>query len=591
VAALTKNDAPRPIIVNDLDHDGDLDVYCVGWNLVLKNEGKGEFSISQLLDKPVTHPTSALLADFDGDGKADLMVLGEKQKPRIYKGRGVGAFAETPSEVELDPEQLKLPYVLTAGDIDGDRDLDVWLAQYRKPYEYGTMPKPYYDANDAWPSYLLINDGKGKFSDGTAKAGLDKKRGRRTYSASFVDLDDDLDLDLMVVSHFAGVDLYQNDGKGNFEDVTKKLSHTKLFGMAHSFSDFDRDGHLDFFTLGMGSTTARRLVKMGLARDDKTEHNSMRLPMGYGNRLYLYRDGNYVQPNFNDTVARTGWSWGFATEDFDRDGFEDLYVANGNASGKSTSDYCTNFWRHDIYVDTKEYNKDLAYRFLERLRPVQDGDTSWNGYEHKPLLMNRGGKSFVNLGYLFGIAFEFDGRAVAGDDLDQDGRPDILITSKSNLGLDKFGVHFVRNAWKTDNHWIGVRLPELAYSALGAKITVTAGSKKYVHQFVTGDSHQSQHSFSKVFGLGSESSVDAIEVRWPTGVSGTLEKPSIDRYHDLAVEPAMLLANIPTAAPAAVTDGDPKGASESSSRPLWGLLVVVALLAAGALVMLKRKDR
>src|SRR5437867_6237436 len=149
--------------------------------------------------------------------------------------------------------------VLSCGDIDHDGDLDVFLGQYKVPYQGGQMPTPYYDANDGFPSFLLVNDGRGNFEERTAAAGLAAKRFRRTYSCSFADLDDDGDLDLLVVSDFAGTDVYYNDGQGHFTDVTKTvLDEAHTFGMAHAFGDFDHDGHADIFVIGMNSFSANR---------------------------------------------------------------------------------------------------------------------------------------------------------------------------------------------------------------------------------------------------------------------------------------------------------------------------------------------
>ena len=121
--------------------------------------------------------------------------------------------------------------------------------------------------NDGHPAYLLINDGTGRFTDQTAAFGLAPKRHRRTYSASFVDLDEDRDLDLMVVSDFAGLDLYRNNGKGQFTDITDSLGANHYsFGMSHALADFDQDQKLDIYMVGMGSTTARRLESLGLGR-------------------------------------------------------------------------------------------------------------------------------------------------------------------------------------------------------------------------------------------------------------------------------------------------------------------------------------
>ena len=84
---------------------------------------------------------------------------------------------------------------------------------------------------------------------GPPEAGLDKKRNRRTYTGSFVDLDDDDDLDLLVVSDFAGVDAYENNGKGVFKDITSTfVDERHLFGMSATFGDYNLDGRLDFIS-------------------------------------------------------------------------------------------------------------------------------------------------------------------------------------------------------------------------------------------------------------------------------------------------------------------------------------------------------
>jgi hypothetical protein len=98
-------------------------------------------------------------------------------------------------------------------------------------------------------------------------AGLAAKRGRRTYTASLADLDADGCLDLAVVSDFAGLDLYRNDGRGHFTDVTDAwVSDPKAFGMAHALADFNADARLDLLMIGMNSPTVDRLEHLGLRR-------------------------------------------------------------------------------------------------------------------------------------------------------------------------------------------------------------------------------------------------------------------------------------------------------------------------------------
>jgi len=208
--------------------------------------------------------------------------------------------------------------VLTCGDIDHDGDLDVWLGQYKVPYVRGQMPTPFYDANDGHPAYLLLNDGTGRFNDATDAAGLSKKRFRRAYSSSFADLDGDGDLDLCVVSDFAGIDLYRNDGSGRFTDVTRAwIDEPHAFGMSHALADFDRDGQLDLLMIGMNSPTVDRLDHLRLGRPGFESQGAMRSAMVQGNRLFLGNGkGKFTTAPFNPAIARSGWSWGCSAFDF-----------------------------------------------------------------------------------------------------------------------------------------------------------------------------------------------------------------------------------------------------------------------------------
>ncbi|MCH7726091.1 MAG: VCBS repeat-containing protein [Planctomycetes bacterium] len=390
------------------------------------------------------------------------------------------------------------------------------------------MPTPFYDANDGDPAFLLINDGKGHFEDATEASGLGGKRRRRVYSASFVDVDEDGDLDLVTASDFAGIDIFTNDGRGRFRDVTEtRIDESHCFGMSLTFGDYDLNGKFDIFMSGIGSTTARRLHDLGLNRDGFERYSEMRQLMGYGNRMYLNQGENFRQPDFKDQVARTGWAWGTSTFDFDNDGDGDLYIANGHVSGETVKDYCTRFWCHDIYTGTENENEKIALLFDQEF----DAMESWNGFEHNALLMNESGRGFLNVAFLMGVAFEFDSRSVVSADFDQDGRVDLLVVEDNARTRDQI-FHMLKNTWLEGGHWVTVQLRgRPRCSPLGAVVVVQSGATQYVKPIVAGDSYSSQHPTFAHFGLGDAEEVENIEVRWPNGTTSRMERPKTDQIH------------------------------------------------------------
>ncbi|MCH9023464.1 MAG: CRTAC1 family protein [Planctomycetes bacterium] len=537
----------QPVILYDLNRDGLSEIILSASNLLFWNMGQGRFTQEDLIPPEFYQPISGkLIADLTGDGLADFLVVDLEGAIRLYQGNKDGRFNLGKAR-RCWPGKIANPrggiQVFAMGDVDRDGDLDIWLGQYKPAYEDGQMPTPFYNANDGYPSYLLLNDGHGTFTDGTEQAGLAPKRYRRTYSCSFVDLDDDGDLDLWVVNDFAGVDMYYNDGKGHFTDVTAELiDETHGFGMAHDFGDFDGDGKLDIFVTGMASTTVRRLDFMGLGREDFLQRTRMRTVMTYGNRMYLTKEGRFVEAPFKDRVNRTGWSWGTTSFDLDNDGDLEIYVANGFISGKSAKDYCTRYWCHDIYTGSSQNNSVLDQLFaMEVTGSIENQGMSWNGYEHNHLLLNDEGKDFLNVAFLMGVAFEFDARGVISEDLDNNGFMDLLVVQHKSRPARGEALYILQNTHpKLPGHsnWIGVRLQEEGggISPVGAKVTVDTGKRRIQKQIVNGRFYGVQHSNQLHFGLGKAQKVKSIEIRWIGGQTKRVVNPPINQHYIIHLE-------------------------------------------------------
>jgi hypothetical protein len=174
--------------------------------------------------------------------------------------------------------------------------------------------------------------------------------------------------------------------------------------------------------------------------------------------------------------------------------------------------------------------------FLQKFSRTRGRGWSYGGYEKNRLFLNRGGESFIEVGQLAGVALEQDCRNVVADDLDGDGRIDLLVTTFEVWPEVKQTLQVFKNNLRDQGHWIGFRFREEGNgnSPVGARVTIHYNSRSAVRQIVTGDSHRSQHSTAIHFGLGETQQVESAEVRWVNGRSVVLRSPALDRYYDIS---------------------------------------------------------
>jgi hypothetical protein len=524
-----------PLILYDLDGDGVSEIILAGKNLVYRRQPDGQYKPGPLCKYDPGKIFTALIADFDGDGVPDFLCA----KPEglfLFHGSETGTFDEPGRLVWAANPPLKYAQVLTCGDIDQDGDLDVFLGQYKTPYFRGQMPTPYFNANDGDPSYLLLNDGHGNFTDVTEASGLGKNRWRRSYSGSFVRTRSDGYLDLVTVNDFAGIDFYRNDGHGHFSEETGAVfPEFAGFGMAHAVCDFNRDGLLDFLMIGMDSPAVDRLEHLGLWRQDASEDRGSRARLAVGNRLFLSRpDGTYEQTAPSISIARSGWSWGCAAADLDNDGFPDVYIANGHESRSTVKDYEPEFWLHDIYVAGSTNNQAAELYFQSKFTRTRGQGQSYGGYEQNRCYLNLGGTNFLEAGYLLGLGLEQDCRNVVADDLDGDGRMDLLVTSFEVWPTARQTLRVYQNRLPQTGNWIGFRfVAARARPVVGTSVTIHYGNSAAAAEIITGDSYRSQSANTLHFGLGAATQVDWAEVVWPDGKKERINQPLINRYKNV----------------------------------------------------------
>ncbi len=304
--------------------------------------------------------------------------------------------------------------------------------------------------------------------------------------------------------------------------------------MGHVFADFNRDGRLDFFVTGMHCPTALRLDQLGLSRPESEDYSRFRPLMAAGNRLWVARPkGGLEESSMSGSIAHSGWSWGSTAFDCDNDGWPDVYIANGHETRRSVRDYEPEFWLHDIYVgDSDEDLVKTAY-FGAKIARTRGRGWSYGGYEMNRLYLNFGGAEFIEVGHLLGIGLPIDCRATLSEDLDGDGRMDLLVTSFEVWPETRQTLRVFRNDLDCNGHWIGFRFPTSPSnpSSIGASVQLRTTRHRAIAQIVTGASHRSQSSSTVHFGLGPLEEVEEARITWPTHDPVTLRSPAVNRYH------------------------------------------------------------
>jgi hypothetical protein len=352
------------VSVVDLDRDGFDDLYVMarwGPNQFLRNRGDGTFEeiAAQLGIAVEDHSSSAIFADFDNDGDADLFLGRTLERSRYFENRdgrfhdrsmlvlkeGLPYLASSVSAVDYDADGLLDIYVSTYG-------VDVYqtLAKKVKPATHGVeallkadypfVPKR--DLATLWERFrapdwdgflnvpgprnvLLHNLGGGRF-EWIQDTPLDVWR--NTFQTTWSDYDNDGDQDAYMANDFAPDVLIRNEGGGQFLDVSEEVLSGEIgLAMGASWGDYDRDGRQDVYVTNMYSKAGSRIT-------ETLDH----LEDGYREAAA----GNYLFHNEGDQfkrvsghgpddlhVAKAGWSWGSIFADVDNDGFLDLHALSG----------------------------------------------------------------------------------------------------------------------------------------------------------------------------------------------------------------------------------------------------------------------
>jgi hypothetical protein len=315
------------VYVCDFDRDGILDFLVTDVNgyWLYKGLPDGTFkdvAFEMGLPRPQAAVPPAAFVDLDGDGWEDL-ILGQ----RVYKNKNGKRFIDVTSSCNLRLPLDATGYAVADFNRDGKLDLYVFRAGEMKADSWLGGKSGKKDANALWR-----NKGNWQFEDVTAKAGAGGGY-RSTFTAVWLDANNDGWPDLYVPNEFGNGVLLVNQGDGTFKEHALTEGPSDFGTMGMTAGDIDNDGHIDLYMGNMYSKAGTRVI--GNLRPDAYPEPILAKMRSFvaGSQLHRNLGGlKFEQKGKAWQLNDCGWAYGPCLVDLDNDGWLDLYATAGFVS-------------------------------------------------------------------------------------------------------------------------------------------------------------------------------------------------------------------------------------------------------------------
>ncbi len=531
--------------VIDVNNDGKPDLFfsaTTGECKLYLNEGNLKFSdISTASGVSATEgiKTGVSIADVNADGWQDIyvcragLVPGDICRNLLFINNKNNTFSEQAKQYGLDDPSASNHANFFDYDLDGD--LDCYVLNF--PTDFGlttqldlaqredgsiyrrTEPTTPYESDK-----LFKNNGNGTFSDVSAAAGIHNRAFGLSCTAT--DFNGDGYPDLYVANDYLEPDFqYINNKNGTFTDHRQEgFRHVANHTMGADAADINGDGLADLVSLDMLAEDYQRQKTLGTSMQQE-RYNAL-VNYGYGhqpmrNVLQLNNgNGTYSDIGCLAGVFQTDWSWAPLLQDLDLDGWTDLFITNGYRRDVTNLDYAQftadSVQRHFGGLSSAHFKN--VYEYLNTIP-----NTPLNNYCYR----NRGDLSFEDMTTAWGITAKGYSNGSAYADLDADGDLDLIVSRIEGEVL----LYKNTAADSKKGNWLQIELegPAGNPDAFGATVRVTAAGRVWQQEMTPYRGFFSSSQPLLEFGLGSNATVEKIEVQFPGNKLLTLTNQSANQ--------------------------------------------------------------
>jgi len=546
--------------IGDFNNDGLPDIYFTG-NLtsckLYLNEG--DFSFQDVtIEAKVTGEgkwcRGVAVVDINNDGWQDIYISAtiwknaEQRKNILYINQGIDSgnipiFKEMAAEYGLDDDSHTTQAAFF--DYDNDGDLDVYLtvneiADRNSPYVFHPVIK---DGSNSSTGKLLRNDFNQSlkhpvFTDVSAQACIHTEG--YGNQASITDINKDGWKDILGGKDFLSNDLlWINNRNGTFsERLSQAFKHTSNSAMGNDVGDINNDGLMDFITLDMNPEDNYRKKMMLPPASYQFFQNSDQFGYNYQYIRNTLQLNQGFRPDVSDSVQipifgeiayfagveATDWSWTPLLTDFDNDGYNDLFIANGFPRDITDRDF--GMFRSKAWATTSK---------AEILKQIPEVKI------HNYLFKNNADLTFTDVAAKWGLSEPTFSNGAAYADLDLDGDLDLVINNINHEAMLYRNNSRELHPDKTNFLTVELHGDSLNRNGLGAWVEIYyQEGKKQVWENSPYRGYLSTMGLNAHFGLGTVQKIDSVVVHWQNQTKEVLKDVASNQIVKLSMNTATL---------------------------------------------------